>query len=347
MNFKDILNLDMASAAQLLLQFWRWWTEELMAMLPVEWRERLTRRSHIVAQVRGGSIVYSNEESGEVLPAKPRGPIKFLIPSSQVLVRELDLPLLPLSDVKRMVALDIDRLSPFQADQIYFDADVVSRDPDSGRQQVALGILKRTTADQVFGFMRENDLAPAAVGVTARNGVPAPDFDFLSAMRGAQGAGAAHRRSLYWWAAAAALLILNIGFLTYRDTSNLDELRQTVEAQQVRVNVALRTRDKVSREAARRTALLQSKARMSPMPVLDAVTKAMPQDAWVSRFEWNGRTVHVRGQRKTSNDILARLEASPVLRNARSLSGDTRAAGDANTVQQFDMSADREFGGSK
>ncbi len=347
MNFKDILNLDMASAAQLLLQFWRWWTDELLGMLPPEWRERLTRRSHVVAQVRSGAIVYSNAESGAVLPVKPRGPIKFLIPSNQVLVRELDLPLLPLSDVKRMMALDIDRLTPFQADQVYFDADVVSRDPENGRQQVALGVLKRTTADQVFGFMRENGLVPAAVGVTTLNGTPAPDFDFLSAMRDAQGGDAAHRRSLYWWIAAAVLLIANIGFLAYRDSSNLDELRSTVEAQQVRVNVALRTRDKVSREAARRAALLQSKEHMSPLPVLDAVTKAIPQDAWVSRFEWNGRTVHVRGQRKTSNDILARLEASPVLRNARSLSGETHASGDPGTVQPFDMSADREFGGSK
>lgn len=347
MNFKEILNLDMASASQLLLQFWRWWTEELMAMLPPEWRERLTRRSHVVAQVRGGAIVYSNEESGEVLPAKPRGAIKFLIPSDQVLVRELDLPLLPLSDVKRMVALDIDRLTPFPADQIYFDADVVSRDQENGRQQVALGVLRRTTAEQVFGFMREHDLAPAAIGVAARNGALTPDFDFLSAMRDAQGGDAAHRRSLYWWAAAAALLVINIGFLTYRDSNNLDELRQTVEAQQTRVNVALRTRDKVSHESARRAELLQSKERMSPMPVLDAVTKAMPQDAWVSRFEWNGRTVHVRGQRKTSNDILARLEASPILRNARSLSSETRTGPDGNPVQQFDMSADREFGGAK
>jgi Tfp pilus assembly protein PilN len=79
--------------------------------------------------------------------------------------------------------------------------------------------------------------------------------------------------------------------------------------------------------------------------VLDAVTKAVPQDAWVNRFEWNGRTVHIRGQRKTSNDILARLEASPVLRNARSLAAEVR--NDPNANQQFDMQADRQFGGRR
>jgi general secretion pathway protein L len=347
MNAKDLLNLDMESAAQLLLQFWRGWTTELMSMLPPEWRDRLARRNHIVAEVSSGAIVYKNEESGETFAAKPAGPIKFLIPPERVLTRQIDLPLLPMSDVKRMVALDIDRLSPFQADQVYFDADIVSRDQENGRQQVALGILTRDTAAQFLAFAREKDLVPAAVGVAARNGTAAPNFDFLSAMRDAQGGDAAQRRSLYWWAAAAVLLIVNIGFFTYRDSSNLDELRQTVEAQQTPVTIALRLRDKVEHEAARRALLLQTKQKTSPLPVLDAVTKSLPQDAWVSRFEWNGRTVHIRGTRKTSPDILARLEASPVLRNARSLSTETHANTDTAAGQQFDMQADRQFGGAK
>ena len=344
MNAKDLLNLDMQTLAQLLLQFWRWWTDELMSMLPPEWRERLTKRTHVIAQVRGGAIVYSNEESGELLASKPRGAIKLLLPSERVLMRQIDLPLLPMSDVKRMVALDIDRLTPFQPEQVYFDADVVSRDQESGRQQVALGILPRDVADQFLTFAREKGLAPAAVGVAARNGAAVPNFDFLSAMRDAQGGDVAQRRSLYWWIAAAVLLVLNVAFLAYRDSSNLDTLRQAVEAQQTPVTVALRTRDKVEREAAQRALLLQRKSQMSPLPVLDAVTKAMPMDAWVSRFEWNGKTVHVRGQRKTSNDILARLESSPVLKNAHSLTNETRSA-DSNAVQQFDMSAEREFRG--
>jgi hypothetical protein len=66
----------------------------------------------------------------------------------------------------------------------------------------------------------------------------------------------------------------------------------------------------------------------------------------VKRFEWNGRTVHVTGTRKTSPDIIARLEASPVLRNARSLSNDTHTA-DAAASQQFDLTADRERGSAR
>jgi len=346
MNFKDIANMDMETALQWLLLGWRWWINELTAMLPPQWRALLARRSRVVAEFDGGAIVYRKEGSSEILPAKPRGRIRFLMPPGQVLTRQMDLPLLPMSDIKRMLALDIDRLTPFHADQVFFDAEIITRDQDSGRQQVALGVLPRSVVAQTMADVREHNLQPASLGMAVREGSIGSGFDFLAAMRETQGGDAAQRRSLYWWGAAAGLVALNLLLFGYRDSNNLDQLRQTVEAQQAPVAVAVRTRDKVDREAARRAALLESQARTSPLPVLDAVTRAMPPDAWVKRFEWNGRTVHVTGTRKTSPDIIARLEASPVLRNARSLSNDTHTA-DAAASQQFDLTADRERGSAR
>jgi len=343
MNAKDLLNMDMETATQWLLHFWRWWSGELVGLLPAEWRERLSRRSHVVAELRGGQMVYRNEENGQPFAVKPRGPIKFLMPQGDVLVREVELPLLPMSDVRRMLALDIDRLTPFHADQVYFDADIVSRDQESGRQRVAVGVLPRGRVEQILDEVRSRDLVPAVLGV--KGDADAPSFDFLSAMREAQGGDAAQRRSLYWWGGAAAALAVNFIILGWHDASSLDELRQTVEAQQGPVSVALRTRERVDREAAQRAQLLDAKAKSAPLPVLDAVTAAMPQDAWVRRFEWNGRSVHVFGARKTSQDILARLETSDALRNARSLSQDSRT--DAAGNVPFEFTADRQFAGAK
>jgi general secretion pathway protein L len=341
MNAKELLNMDMETATRWLLHFWRWWTGELASMLPAGWRERLIRRSRITAEMKGGTLLYRNAETGQVIGAKPRGRVTFLMPSGQVLIREMELPLLPMSDVKRMLALDIDRLTPFQPEQVYFDADIVSRDQEAGRQQVALGVMRRDTATAILTDVQAHDLVPAAVGVKARDGGTAPSFDFLAAMRDAEGGGAAQKRSLYWWAGAAALLVFNFAILTWRDTSNLGQLREAVQSQAGPMKVALRIRERVDGEAARRAELLDAKEKLSPLPVLDAVTAAMPMDAWVRHFEWNGKTVHIIGARKTSQDILARIEASPYLRNAKSLSTDNRT--DAQGYQPFEMTAEREF----
>jgi general secretion pathway protein L len=341
MNAKALLNMDMETAIQWLLHFWRWWTGELTSMLPPEWRERLSRRIRTTAEMKGDALVYRNAETGQILGVKPRGRIEFLMSANQVLMREVELPLLPISDVKRMIALDIDRLTPFQPEQVYFDADIVSRDQENGRQQVAVGIVPRDTAAAILTAVQAKELSPSSLGVKAQEGASAPAFDFLAAMRDAEGGNAAQRRSVYWWVGVAALLVLNFAVLTWRDSSSLDQLRQAVESQAAPVAVAMRTRDRVDHEAARRAQLIDAKEKLSPMPVLDAVTAAMPQDAWVRRFEWNGKTVHVIGARKTSQDILARLEASPYLRNAKSLASDSRV--DAQGYQAFDMTAEREF----
>jgi general secretion pathway protein L len=130
--------------------------------------------------------------------------------------------------------------------------------------------------------------------------------------------------------------------LTYRDVNATNQLRDAVESQQSPVTVAMRLRDQVQKEAARRAALLRLQKQNAPLPVLDAVSQALPESAWVEHYEWNGRTIQIRGFRKDTPDLLAKIEASPLLRNARSLSSDPHAA--MATTGSFELAADREGG---
>jgi Tfp pilus assembly protein PilN len=102
----------------------------------------------------------------------------------------------------------------------------------------------------------------------------------------------------------------------------------------------MRLRDQVQKEAARRVALLKQQKQNAPLPIMEAVTEALPDGAWVQRFEWNGKTVHIRGSRKDVPNMLAKIEASPLLRNARSLTADPRTA--MSATGSFDLAADRE-----
>ncbi|MBV9570123.1 MAG: PilN domain-containing protein [Alphaproteobacteria bacterium] len=339
MNFKDLLHTDHEAILQWLLHAFRWWVDELMGMVPPQWRDRFLRRSSIVAEITEKGIVYRDEDTGEILPAKPRRSIKVLLPSDQVLTRQIDLPILPASDVKRMVALDLDRLTPFRADQVLFDTEVVSRDEEKGRQKLLLGVLPRSVIGKVIEFARTHDIEPAGVAVVSPVSGRAA-LDFLPALRHAEGGDAARRRAVYWWAAAGVLLAFNVIMLTYRDINATNQLREAVESQQAPVTVAMRLRNQVQKEGARRSALLKQQGQDAPLPMIEAVTNAMPEGTWVERFEWNGRTVHIRGIRNNTPNLLARLESSPLLRNAHSLTTDPHAAMAASG--SFDLAAERE-----
>ncbi len=233
---------------------------------------------------------------------------------------------------------NIDRLTPFPAEAVYFDAEVIQRDADKGKQRVLLGVMPRNAFADVLARAQSLGLSAAAVGMSGGAGSNI-HFDFLAQARGSGGVSGARARLPLWWGAVAVLMIANVALFAYRDSTAVDELRNDVESQQATVALAMRLHAKVGTEAERRAALLERLAHNAPLRILDAVTRAMPPNAWARRFEWNGQTVQVSGYKQGPADLLVKFEASPVLRNARALSTNAKPAA-PNTPEAFEIAAD-------
>lgn len=343
MTLKDILNADMTTLARWIRQGLAWWMDELLTLVPPNWRERLTRRPQLVVDWDENGLSSRDGNASKPFDASVHtsGELDnaaIVMPMRKVLTRELDLPLLPASDLRRLLALDIDRLAPFPSDTIYFDTEIVHRDQERGRQRILLGVLPRTTIDGMLEEARANGLRAASIG--AKDGVGSnTHFDFLSQAQGLGTPKGARARLPYWWAAIVVLLAANIGLFAYQDSTDLDSLRDDVASQSAPVALAMHLRDKVDAETARRADLLARLGHNAPLRVLDAVTRALPQNAWAQRIEWNGKTVQITGYRQGPADLLARFEASPVLHNARMISTDAKPQG-ANTSEAFEIAAD-------
>ena len=343
MNIKDILNSDMETIGRLIRQALAWWLDELLALVPHEWRARLVQRPKLIVDWDERGL--SSREGNVSKPFDPASHTSheldnatIVLPMSRVLTRELDLPLLPPNDMRRLIALDIDRLTPFPADAVYFDLEIIQRDADRGKQRVLLGVMPRTAFADVLERVESAGLGAAAVGMSGGAGSNV-HFDFLAQARGSGGVSGARARLPLWWGGVALLLVANVALFAYRDSAALDELRNNVESQQSTVALAMRLHAKVETEAERRAALLERLAHNAPLRILDAVTKAIPANAWARRFEWNGQTVQVAGYKQGPADLLVKFEASPVLRNARALSTNSKPAA-PNTPEAFEIAAD-------
>ena len=343
MNIKDILFLDMETTGRLIRQGLAWWIDELLALVPPQWRAKFAQRPKLIVDwneqgltAREGSNAKpfdaASHTSGELDNAT------IVVPMSHVLTRELDLPLLPPNDIRRLVALDIDRLTPFRVDTVYFDTEIIQRDADRGKQRVLLGVMPRAAFAEVLERAQSAGLSAAAVGMRGEAGSNI-HFDFLAQARGSGGVSGARARLPLWWAAVAVLMVANVGLFAYRDSTSLDELRSNVDSQQATVALAMRLHSKVEAEAERRTALLDRFAHNAPLRIWNAVTNVMPANAWARRFEWNGQTVQVSGYEKGPADLLVKFESSPVLRNARALSTNAKPAA-PNTPEAFEIAAD-------
>jgi Tfp pilus assembly protein PilN len=242
-------------------------------------------------------------------------------------------------DLRRMLAFDIDRLSPLAPELIHFDAEIVERDIGEGRQQVLMGVVPRGVVAELLETAERDGLVPAAVGVRAESeGATTIRYDFLPEARPGAKTGLSLR---YWWGAVAALFVLNLAVLVGRDMAATAQLQAAVDAKAPMVNAALALRRHVEGEERRRAELIARGQRAEPLRVLDAATRALSDGAWVRRLEWNGQTLHLAGYRKTGLDVGAALRASGVFLNPRTQAPE---GGASAAEAPFDIAVDARPG---
>ncbi len=342
MTLQELLNADVSSIGQWARQGFAWWIDELSTLLPANWRNWFSSRARrLVEPVSPG--VWRHWQNGKLLtptqaerPAK--GGVGLILPADAVLLRRLEFPRVPLADVRRMVALDLDRLSPLTGDLVYHDVEIVERDAGDGRQTVLLGVTPRETAARYFEEARAAGFDPVAIGAPRGEAAAGYRFDFLPALRASMGESGGGRVLLYWWAAVAVLLAFNLTGLVVRDMLDVARLRHAVDDQQTAVTAATQLQRRVQTEDAQRTGLIARQMQGDPLHVLDAVTRILPPSAWVQRLEWNGQTLRAVGFRNSDTDLLAAFRASPIFINPRAASPQTPAKPGASPP--FDITTD-------
>ncbi len=345
MTLQELLNtdMDMASLSAMARQGLAWWVDELSTMLPVAWRERLSSqpRTWIEPRDQGGWRTWRDGRPHEGSPPPRNVKIGLLAPRDAVLERDLTIPRMPAADVRRMLTLDIDRLSPLSPDLIHFDLEIIDRDGEDGKQKVRLGILPRAEAGRLLALARQDGFAPTALGTRSdREGVI--HFDFLPQTVAALSEAPSSRTRLYAWFAAAALILLNLGVLVGRDMIAVDRRSQAVEGQQPVVDVVQRLRRRVETEETARRGLLARGRRGDPLRMLNALTQAIPPGAWVQHLEWNGQSLRIVGFRRQDIDMAAAIRGSGAFTNPRALTAEPATG--ATPTRAFDITADARPG---
>jgi general secretion pathway protein L len=348
MTLQELLNseMDLASLAALARQGLAWWLDELSAMLPPAWRERLSSRPRIWIEPRsaGGWRVWKDGRPVDApVGAKSAGldqgsRIGLVAPVGAVLLRETAAPRMTAADVRRMLALDIDRLSPLAADLIHYDMEILDRGEAEGTQRVMLGIIPRDEAARLLDRARADGVEPVALATRAERDDLPPRFNFLPQVLRAEGQTTGDRTRLYLWVAVGALILANLAVLVGRDIIDVNRVRAAVEGQRPVVDAVMRLRRRVQNEEARRRDLLARGRRGDPLRMLNVLTQALPAGAWVQHLEWNGQSLRIVGFKRSDIDLAAAIRGSGVFTNPRALAAEPTVG--PTPVRPFDITAD-------
>jgi general secretion pathway protein L len=293
-------------------EFWRWWLDELIAMVPERVLSLLQDQGErVVARLESGGLVVLDGD-GTKVPRPSSGITRaiLLLPPSLVLRRVLELPIIAGPDLAAAISFEIDRQTPFQAESVQHRFRVLGSSATAKRLRVELAVVPQGIIEQALVLAGAAGLTADAIRLEGDR--TAPQFDFMPADR---------RPSSSWrsepWKplAVAALLALLLGpsaiaAWTAREAAALDaELATKRDAG--RRNEALRA-ELDSLLAAERF-LPERQALPKAITTLETLSKTVPSDSWIYLYDWTPKEVQLQGIGAHVPSLIEALESQKSL----------------------------------
>jgi general secretion pathway protein L len=237
------------------------------------------------------------------------------MPAEAILEKRLVLPLAAERDLEQVLSYEMDRETPFAADEVYWGSTVEQR--DRARRQIAVRLAMVTKA-QLAGLTAALSRAalmptaliagkttiPLAHGATRRNGYATP--------------------VLAWACVALAIAAIGVPFL--QQSIALDRVNRKIDALQPAVasveglrRHAADTRQQIAALAAQRRAL------GDPLVMLAAVTAALSDDTWLSGLEYSAGKLRLNGQSKAAAHLIGDMSRGAAFKNPEFSTPVTRA----------------------
>jgi general secretion pathway protein L len=342
---RQIARLRMRLAKTPLPRFFAWWGGELLACLPEKWRKKLAGRSEaLLLDVREREAVVWRErnqsavEYGRIdltLPAdaqleefrrlrtrveNPAVRTILCVPGSRALLRSMTLPAAAEDNLRQVLSFEMDRQTPFKADQVYFDSRIVSRDEAARNMRVEMVVLPRNQLDPQIAAIGGGSLELDGVDIwnEADSQSGRQRINLLPIERRARRRNMRLPLNLGLAALAIVLLAINMS----ESLSNRAIAVETMQAEVDKAGAAAREvleLKKTLQDSISGANFLADKKRTGPTVIglIADVTHRLNDDTYLERLSVENNQVQLQGQSKEAATLITVLSASPYLANPR------------------------------
>ena len=174
-------------------RFWSWWSGELRELVPGRWQERLAgsvRRVFAISSGTGHQLYIDHSEAplfelaagndaelnrqqiGELLKQQDVDDpeIVLLLPDNLVLKRSINMPLAAERELKQAIRFDLDRQTPFNPDEVFFDYQVMERKPDAGQMDIELVVVPKASLEPQLSALSQAGLGVHRIDLQPSSG---------------------------------------------------------------------------------------------------------------------------------------------------------------------------------
>jgi len=332
----------------------RWWLSEIAGLVPAKLKHlsvnferlviRLERADGVISvesprAVRTlGSIHFGGQDDPRqqlqsilrqcgLSRALSRGRLDICIrmPPSWALRVTLELPAAAEENLYEVVGFELDRHTPFRADQVQFTCRVLKRDALAQWVTVEVTVVPRTTIEKMREIAARLGLDPDRVDVAGDAPTVVPSENLLAYERARAPRPAAGKLSYGLAAMAAILAITAVMIPVHAARQRVEALERELAALKKTVEAVASLQKEVDTLREEEGFLVDRKRSVPTVTrVLFDLTKVLPDDTWLNEVQLAGRDVQIIGFTASASNLIGLLEQSRTFRNTTFRSPVTR-----------------------
>ena len=320
-------------------RFVQWWGGELAALLPVRWRYafgggaawHLLEKQGDDWQVRragdsmplstwsdsldpAAQLVALNDALRGVDPEDLR--IALCLPATTMLRRSLLLPIAARDSLQQIGAFEMDRQTPFRAEQVRYDVRDTQGAAPAGRFSAELVAVPRQTLDPLLDRLRAIGIGVDAVDMAS--GYDRLGVNLLPPEQAPRRRHPRQRLNIALAAACVLLVVLSLAQWLHNRQAALSAMQSQVDSMRAEAQKVSALRQQLQDNAGAAGFLADRKLHMPlTISLMDDLTQRLPDDAWLERLSVdNTGQVALQGQSKQAAKLIDALKGSPVITDA-------------------------------
>ncbi|MCU7846060.1 MAG: PilN domain-containing protein [Candidatus Thiodiazotropha sp. (ex Monitilora ramsayi)] len=342
--------------------FFTWWGEELSSLLP-EFLLTLFRNGkpvklyyaeetlRLVNHGVTGEEVHNNfldgidfEDTDQKRVLTGASEVRLCLEKKKYLIKKVTLPIETEENLREVLSFEMDRQTPFTANQVYYDYVVSGRDKKARTLEVTLVLAPIERLTYALDVLQENQIVINAIspceehiGIFNRVNLLPPE----KRQKPKKG----FRYINYFLLLILFLLLLaNLALPIWQKSTYAKKLEMEVDEFKQKSAEAVALRKKVD-QAKLENKFLEEKKRdtFQILQILNELTMVVPDDTWVSNFEVRDKEVHLHGQSVASASLISLIDASQLFNNVSFRSPVTQNR--KNNTERFHISAELDLPG--
>lgn len=343
-------------------QFFKWWGEELRNAMPLQFRERMQyARRKLLMQFSDGELFFSiNDEKAvqsldsmavdqdsqlqqqQVRDLLQRHELTevnrdLLLPQGVVLHTHVVMPLATEANLRQALAYEMDRHTPFSAEEVFYSWHNLSRDREAGQLHFELYVTPREAVEKQLEQLKRLGLTPSGIDVITPDG-PLGINLLPEALR----YHVINQQVRVNWAigaVAAFLLVFVMAQSLWLRDHQLESINEAIDSVRAEAMAVQQIRKQID-DASEAAGFLQGRKIENgyKIEMLAELSSILPADTYLDRLSMHAGTTQMQGKSGNAQSLIELINASPYFDNA-SFRGPTRLD-NRSGKEIFDLATD-------